>query len=270
MKYSSNIVLGSIILAVAAALIVRGLFVEKTEPHIPDSGLTYGTAAHPSRSTSESPQNPSFDSSGFSVGLVSSHSDSATARLNQRQVAADDRAASGQPRRSDLEPSGSASRRTADVRGSRAISRSGSAADRSKRGHLQSTHSAPPDAFAGSGRQPLPALGRRQPLDNPSPAFGDSSGPHDRLAVMPAAIFKFDDSTSDPEANAVLDEIARDFVNAIEKSGYDPESLEYLRFWNLQQLIADTRFKTRLGGTSWMKHHLASNPILPPQSGHLE
>jgi len=82
-----------------------------------------------------------------------------------------------------------------------------------------------------------------------------------RLPNMPAAIFETDSSVNDPAISAGLDEIARDFVSAMETSGLAPDSIAYLRLWNLQQLIADTRFKTRFGGAAWMKHHLATRVI---------
>jgi hypothetical protein len=87
---------------------------------------------------------------------------------------------------------------------------------------------------------------------------------HDRIPVMPAALFELDDLATSPETRTGLDEIATDFISAMEKSGLQPDSVEYLRLWNLQQLIADTRFKARFGGAVWMKHHLASRSIPPP------
>jgi hypothetical protein len=87
-----------------------------------------------------------------------------------------------------------------------------------------------------------------------------------RLPNMPAAIFESDSSVNDPAIRAGLDEIAQDFVSAMESSGLTPDSIAYLRLWNLQQLIADTRFKTRFGGAAWMKQHLATRVISTPQT----
>jgi len=121
----------------------------------------------------------------------------------------------------------------------------------------------PPDSPASpasSGASPPPPFSDDQ---MPSPVFSNALA-NQRLPTMPAAIFESDSSVNDPAIDAGLDEIARDFVNAMETSGLAPDSIEYLRLWNLQQLIADTRFKTRFGGAAWTKQHLASR-VIPTQ-----
>ncbi len=77
---------------------------------------------------------------------------------------------------------------------------------------------------------------------------------------MPAVLIEIpNESVSSPEAQERLQGVAEEFSASLNGSGLEPASIGYRNLWNMEQIKADTRFRSMYGGQAWSQHHIQTH-----------